>query len=108
MTGVTSLIGDIATASSEQSKRINQIDTMVTEIDSVAHQNATLVQASAAAKSILEQQALSLGAIIGRFKMDAETDLVKAADDLLNNRDMASFKEKLRLKNGSVSDCSKR
>ncbi|MEN4849735.1 methyl-accepting chemotaxis protein [Pantoea agglomerans] len=69
VTGVTSLLGEIAAASSEQSKGINQIGTAVTEMDSVTQQNATLVQASAAATGVLEEQVKSLSAITSRFRL---------------------------------------
>ncbi|MFP3521592.1 methyl-accepting chemotaxis protein [Pantoea sp. SIMBA_072] len=71
VTGVTSLLGEIAAASSEQSKGINQIGTAVTEMDSVTQQNATLVQASAAATGVLEEQVKSLSAITSRFRLQA-------------------------------------
>jgi len=69
VSGITSLLSEIATASAEQSKGINQIGTAVNEMDSVTQQNATLVQASAAATAILEDQIQSLTAITGRFRL---------------------------------------
>lgn len=71
VSGVTTLLGEIAAASSEQSKGINQIGTAVTEMDSVTQQNATLVQASAAATGVLEEQVQSLSAITSRFRLQA-------------------------------------
>lgn len=73
VSGVTSLMGEIASASSEQSKGISQIGVAVTEMDSVTQQNATLVQASAAATDILEEQIRSLGAAIGRFTLRSDS-----------------------------------
>ncbi|WP_345827511.1 methyl-accepting chemotaxis protein [Erwinia sp. HDF1-3R] len=69
VTGVTSLMSEIASASSEQSKGISQIGVAVTEMDSVTQQNATLVQASATATTILEEQVQSLTGIISRFHL---------------------------------------
>lgn len=70
--GVTSLMGEIATASSEQSKGIGQIGIAVTEMDSVTQQNATLVQASAAATDVLEEQVRGLAGTIARFRLRGE------------------------------------
>ncbi|MGJ0191645.1 methyl-accepting chemotaxis protein [Pantoea sp. RRHST58] len=75
VSGVTSLLGEIAAASSEQSKGINQIGVAVTEMDSVTQQNATLVQSSAAATDILEEQVQSLSAITRRFKLQAGAEV---------------------------------
>jgi len=69
---VTTLMSEIASASSEQSKGISQIGTAVTEMDSVTQQNATLVQASAAAANVLEEQVQRLTAITGRFRLEVE------------------------------------
>ena len=70
--GVTSLMGEIAAASSEQSKGIGQIGIAVTEMDSVTQQNATLVQASAAATDVLGEQVRGLAGTIARFRLHGE------------------------------------
>ncbi|AST67349.1 chemotaxis protein [Kosakonia cowanii] len=70
--GVTSLMGEIAAASSEQSKGIGQIGVAVTEMDSVTQQNATLVQASAAATDVLDEQVRGLAGTIARFRLHGE------------------------------------
>lgn len=81
--GVTSLMGEIAAASSEQSKGIGQIGVAVTEMDSVTQQNATLVQASAAATDVLDEQVRGLAGTIARFRLHGEqahSPIVPAAD----------------------------
>ncbi|MCX2195120.1 methyl-accepting chemotaxis protein [Pantoea agglomerans] len=70
--GVTSLMGEVAAASSEQSKGIRQIGTAVTEMDSVTQQNATLVQASANAAGQLEEQVRVLDATVARFRLHGQ------------------------------------
>jgi X-X-X-Leu-X-X-Gly heptad repeat protein len=53
---VTDLMGEIAAASSEQQKGIEQVNSAVIQMDQVTQQNAALVeQASAAAQSMAEQ-----------------------------------------------------
>ncbi len=73
--GVTSLMGEVAAASSEQSKGIRQIGTAVTEMDSVTQQNATLVQASANAAGQLEEQVRVLDATVARFRLHGQEAL---------------------------------
>jgi methyl-accepting chemotaxis protein len=47
-------MGEIASASDEQSKGIEQVSLAVSQMDSVTQQNASLVQESAAASAALE------------------------------------------------------
>lgn len=65
---VTDIMGEIASASDEQSRGIGQIGQAVNEMDRVTQQNATLVQESAAASASLEQQAGRLSTAVARFK----------------------------------------
>ncbi len=67
VTRVTDIMGEIASASDEQSRGIDQIGQAVNEMDRVTQQNATLVQESANASASLEQQASSLSSAVSRF-----------------------------------------
>ncbi|MDO6406428.1 methyl-accepting chemotaxis protein [Pantoea phytobeneficialis] len=67
VTRVTDIMGEIASASDEQSRGIDQIGQAVNEMDRVTQQNATLVQESANASASLEQQASRLSAAVARF-----------------------------------------
>ncbi|HLU00142.1 MAG TPA: methyl-accepting chemotaxis protein [Burkholderiaceae bacterium] len=61
---VSDFMNDIATASKEQSYGISQVNTAVSQMDSVTQQNAALVQeASAAADSLHEQSDLLVNAV---------------------------------------------
>jgi methyl-accepting chemotaxis protein-2 (aspartate sensor receptor) len=57
VTRVTDIMGEIASASDEQSRGIDQVALAVSEMDRVTQQNASLVQESAAAAAALEEQA---------------------------------------------------
>ena len=57
---VTVLMGEIATASREQSQGIDQVNTAVSQMDSVTQQNASLVEESSAAGRSLQSQAEAL------------------------------------------------
>ena len=57
---VSVLMGEIATASREQAQGIDQVNTAVSQMDSVTQQNASLVEESSAAGRSLQSQAESL------------------------------------------------
>ncbi|MCX8957849.1 HAMP domain-containing protein [Erwinia psidii] len=69
---VTDIMGEIASASDEQSRGIDQIGHAVTEMDRVTQQNAALVQESAAGAALLEQQASRLSQAVAAFKTDGQ------------------------------------
>lgn len=69
VTNVTDIMGEIASASNEQSKGISQVGQAVIEMDSVTQQNAALVEESTAASASLEEQARRLTEIVSIFKL---------------------------------------
>lgn len=72
VTRVTDIMGEIASASDEQSKGIDQVGTAVTEMDRVTQQNASLVEESATAAAALEQQASRLTQAVAVFRIRKE------------------------------------
>ena len=79
---VTDIMGEISAASSEQSAGVGQIGHAVAQMDSVTQQNAALVEESAAAAEMLEQQGRELVAAVAVFKLDdsAERESLGHAD----------------------------
>ncbi|WP_312946498.1 methyl-accepting chemotaxis protein II [Superficieibacter sp.] len=71
VTRVTDIMGEIASASDEQSRGIDQVAQAVTEMDRVTQQNAALVQASAASAAELEDQASRLTQAVSAFRLSA-------------------------------------
>lgn len=67
VTRVTDIMGEIASASEEQSRGIEQVSLAVSQMDSVTQQNAALVEESAAAAASLEQQAEQLRLVVAVF-----------------------------------------
>lgn len=67
---VTDIMGEIASASDEQSRGIDQIGLAVSEMDRVTQQNAALVQESAAASALLEERAGQLSQVMGSYTTD--------------------------------------
>ncbi|SIO28242.1 methyl-accepting chemotaxis protein [Paraburkholderia phenazinium] len=68
---VARIIGEIEDAMHEQSAGISQIDRSVAEMDRATQQNAALVEQSAAASSMLNEQAHGLAHTVGLFKLRA-------------------------------------
>jgi len=69
VTRVTDIMGEIASASDEQSRGIDQVALAVSEMDRVTQQNAALVQESAAAAAQLEEQASRLKMAVSAFRL---------------------------------------
>ena len=69
--GVTTIMGEISSASREQSDGIEQVNRAVTEMDSVVQQNAALVEEAAAAAGSLQDQAARLTDAVAVFKINA-------------------------------------
>jgi methyl-accepting chemotaxis protein-1 (serine sensor receptor) len=67
---VTDIMGEIASASEEQSNGIDQVARAVTQMDEVTQQNAALVEEAAAAAQSLEDQAGKLRAAVGVFQLE--------------------------------------
>jgi methyl-accepting chemotaxis protein len=68
---VTDLIGEISSASLEQSSGIGQVHEAITQMDQVTQQNAALVEESAAAASSLKEQADRLTEAVAVFKLSS-------------------------------------
>jgi len=66
---VSAIIGEITSASSEQSDGIGQVSTAVTQLDQMTQQNAALVEESSAAAESLRDQAQRLADLVGTFKL---------------------------------------
>jgi methyl-accepting chemotaxis protein len=69
---VATMIGDISSATSEQSSGIAQINTSVNELEQMTQQNAALVEQSTAAAQSLKEQASRLTQLVGTFKLGDE------------------------------------
>ncbi|WP_331704790.1 methyl-accepting chemotaxis protein [Enterobacter ludwigii] len=78
VTRVTDIMGEIASASDEQSRGIDQVGLAVAEMDRVTQQNASLVEESAAAAAALEEQASRLTQAVAVFRIQQEQ--MKARD----------------------------
>jgi len=66
---VADLIGEITSATLEQDSGIGQVNAAVSQLDQMTHQNAALVQQSAAAAASLQEQAARLARAVAIFKL---------------------------------------
>ncbi|KHN89828.1 methyl-accepting chemotaxis protein [Pectobacterium actinidiae] len=69
ITQVHDIMGEIATASDEQSRGISQVSQAIVEMDSTTQQNAALVEESSAAADSLEEQARLLKQAVSVFRL---------------------------------------
>tara|TARA_B100000614_G_scaffold203972_1_gene185556 strand:- start:13994 stop:15646 length:1653 start_codon:yes stop_codon:yes gene_type:complete len=66
---VTRVISDISTGAQEQSQGIGQVNTAVTELDTMTQHNASLVEETSAAAESMRQQAAALARLIAGFRL---------------------------------------
>ena len=69
---VTEIMGEIASASVEQSSGIEQVNIAITQMDEVTQQNAALVEEAAAAAESLQDQATALAQTVAMFRLGEE------------------------------------
>ena len=75
---VTDIMGEITSASQEQSAGIAQVNTTILEMDETTQQNAALVEEAAAAAASMQDQAANLARVVSVFKLDHEGEHVAA------------------------------
>ena len=68
---VNDLVGEITSASVEQSRGIDQVGLAVSQLDQVTQQNAALVEESAAAAESMKHQAMKLSETVSVFRVSA-------------------------------------
>jgi methyl-accepting chemotaxis protein len=76
---VTDIMGEITTASQEQSGGIEQVNRAIGQMDAVTQQNAALVEQSAAAATSMQDQAMKLAQVVSVFKLEPGAAGVPAA-----------------------------
>nr|GEU29190.1 chemoreceptor McpA-like [Tanacetum cinerariifolium] len=75
---VRDMISEIAAASHEQSMGIEQVNHAIIEMDGVTQQNAALVEQSAAAAASMQQQAVDLADLVGKFVLPSTPAIVQS------------------------------
>jgi len=75
---VTHIVGEITTASIEQSQGVHEVGQAVTQMDQATQHNAALVEESAAASDSLKQQAAHLVQAVSAFKLGSDAGAAAA------------------------------
>ncbi|WP_175852784.1 methyl-accepting chemotaxis protein [Burkholderia cepacia] len=75
---VTDIMGEIAAASAEQSRGIDQVNLTITQMDETTQQNAALVEQAAAASKSLEAQGRELSKTVAAFRMPSGTHVTSS------------------------------
>jgi methyl-accepting chemotaxis protein len=75
---VTDIMGEITSASVEQTAGIEQVNVAVTQMDQVTQQNAALVEEAAAAAEAMQEQARGLAEAVSVFRLAREGAQVTA------------------------------
>ena len=79
---VTEIMGEISTASTEQSHGIGEMSTAIGEMDGMTQQNTALVEEASAAAEELKAQASGLARLVGQFKLAANAETTERHLDL--------------------------
>jgi methyl-accepting chemotaxis protein len=75
---VTDIMGDIATASAEQTTGIEEVNQAIANMNGVTQQNAALVEQAAAAAQSLQDQAGHLEEVVSVFKLDGMSQAARS------------------------------
>ncbi len=78
---VTGIVEEIATASAEQTRGIEQVNQAIVQIDQVTQQNASLVSEAANASRALEEQGRELSEVVAFFRLPGENGVSHLAAD---------------------------
>ena len=71
---VSDIIGEITSASGEQSHGIDAVNTSVAQLDQMTQQNAALVEESAAAAESMREQTERMAEVVATFKLTTRAD----------------------------------
>jgi len=96
---VTGLVNSIATATSEQSSGINQINDAILQLDHMTQQNAALVQQSTSSAESLRQQAARLVDVVGVFKLSEQeaASMVRSTDEATSKQYVTQYAQRFGL-----------
>ncbi|KPQ06732.1 MAG: methyl-accepting chemotaxis protein [Rhodobacteraceae bacterium HLUCCA12] len=75
---ISGLVSGLATASREQAQAIDELDTVVTNLDQMTQQNAAMVEQTAATVVSMDRQATELGQLVARFVVNRDAGQSRA------------------------------
>jgi methyl-accepting chemotaxis protein len=90
---VTDIMGEITSASLEQSAGIAQVNNSILEMDETTQQNAALVEEAAAAAASMQDQAANLARVVSIFKLDHEPATPAARPSVSTAKPVAALRK---------------
>ena len=81
---VTSIMAQIASASTEQETGIGEINSAIADMDNVTQQNAALVEEAAATAESVHHEATNLMKVVGFFKVDESAAVKPSPSSLMD------------------------
>jgi len=90
---VTDIMGEITSASQEQSVGIAQVNTTILEMDETTQQNAALVEEAAAAAASMQDQAANLARVVSVFKLDSSASAQVTPSIVSTSKPVAALRE---------------
>jgi methyl-accepting chemotaxis protein len=96
---VSDIVAEIAAATTEQSAGIDQINQAIANMDGATQQNAALVEESAAAAKLMQQQAYELQTLVSFFSIQGATNAavptaLPAAQPLTRRKNVIPYRAK--------------
>ena len=92
---VTDIMGEITSASMEQSAGIASVNTAIFEMDETTQQNAALVEEAAAAAASMQEQAANLARVVSVFKLGNEMPIRVKASAMSTERPAAALRKEI-------------
>ncbi|MES2320674.1 MAG: methyl-accepting chemotaxis protein [Pseudomonadota bacterium] len=90
---VTDIMGEITSASQEQSAGIAKVNNTILEMDETTQQNAALVEEAAAAAASMQEQAANLARVVSVFKLDGAQALVVRENAMSTGKPAAALRK---------------
>ncbi|PJI37296.1 MAG: hypothetical protein CTR53_20830 [Ferrovibrio sp.] len=78
---VSDIVAEIAAASAEQSRGLEEVNGAVVNMDEMTQRNGALVEQTNASAQAMANQARQLAELVGHFRIDGEASDGRAAND---------------------------
>ncbi|MBS4049086.1 MAG: methyl-accepting chemotaxis protein, partial [Alphaproteobacteria bacterium] len=82
---VSDIVAEIAAASSEQSRGLEEVNGAVVNMDEMTQRNGALVEQTNASAQAMANQARQLAELVGHFRVDGDTSTPAANDSELED-----------------------
>lgn len=98
---ITEIVGEIASASLEQSSGIEQVNKAISQMDQVVQQNMTLVELAANAAESMEAQTRHMDEVVTTFKLSESEAQVSSSELELTRKDLKKLEDEMKKRDSS-------